>query len=61
VHYGDEPPERTYAAVPYRDRWFWIDDDDLRSKRAFAFVMFLFTLSDSGGAERMPVLTIPTG
>ena len=61
VHYGDEPPEDAYAAVPYRDRWFWIADDDLRSKRAFGFVMFLFTLSDSGGAERLPVLTIPTG
>jgi len=61
VHNSDDRPDRVYAAVPYRDRWFWIDDADLRSKRAFGFVMFLFTLSDAGDNERMPVLTIPTG
>lgn len=61
VHHGNDRPERVYAAVPYRDRWFWIDDTDLRPKRAFGFVMFLFTLSDAGGNERMPILTIPTG
>lgn len=61
VRYSTERPERAYAAVPYRDGWFWIDDADLRSKRAFGFVMFLFTLSDAGSKETLPVLTIPTG
>jgi hypothetical protein len=53
-------PADAYVAVPYRDYWFWIDDRDLKSKHTFAFMMLLFTLSDNGGAENPPMLTIPT-
>lgn len=52
-------PEDAYAAVEYRDRWFWIDDRDLRSKRTFAFMMILFTLADTGEREQLPLITIP--
>ncbi len=52
-------PAMPYVAVQYRDHWFWIDDGDLKSKRTFAFMMMLFTLSDSGGREQMPLITIP--
>ncbi len=52
-------PDNAYVAVEYRDHWFWIDDDDLKSKRSFAFMMMLFTLTDSGGKQGLPVLTIP--
>jgi hypothetical protein len=61
VKWSDEKPDEAYAAVPYRKHWFWIDDSDLRSKRAFGFVMFLFTLANTGSSEQLPVLTIPTG
>lgn len=61
VKSGKDKPQDAYAAVAYRNHWFWIDDTDFRSKRAFAFIMFLFTLSEEGGNERLPVLTIPTG
>jgi len=53
-------PADAYVAVPYRDYWFWIDDRDLKSKHTFAFMMLLFTLSDRGGAQNLPMLTIPT-
>jgi len=53
-------PADAYVAVPYRDYWFWIDDRDLKSKHTFAFMMLLFTLSDTGGAQNPPMLTIPT-
>ncbi len=52
-------PAQAYVAVQYRDHWFWIDDGDLKSKRTFAFMMMLFTLTDSGGREVMPLITIP--
>jgi hypothetical protein len=55
-----EKPKDAFVAVPYRDRWFWIDDKDLASKRHLAFVMFLFTLADTGDRGGEPVLTIPT-
>ncbi len=52
-------PAQAYVTVQYRDYWFWIDDGDLKSKRTFAFMMMLFTLTDSGGREAMPLITIP--
>ena len=42
-----------------RGRWFWVDDRDLRTKRAFALRMMLGTLSDSGEREPLPLITIP--
>ncbi len=53
-----KPPD-AYVAVSYRDRWFWIDDRDLKSKRAFAFMMMLFTLAAPAEKESLPVVTIP--
>ena len=53
-------PTDAFVVVPYRGRWFWIDDCDLKTKRAFAFMMTLFTLADTGEHENLPILTIPT-
>ncbi len=55
-----DKPKDAFVSVPYRDHWFWIDDRDIASKRHFAFVMFLFTLADTGDRGGKPVLTIPT-
>lgn len=52
-------PADAYVAVHYRDQWFWIDDRDLQTKRAFAFMMLLFTLSENGDKENLPLITIP--
>jgi len=40
-------PAQAYVTLQYRDHWFWINDDDLKSKRTFAFMMMLFTLTDT--------------
>jgi hypothetical protein len=61
VHSGDEPPADVFIAVPYRNKWFWVDDRDLISKRTIAFMMILFSLSESEGKSILPVLTIPAG
>jgi hypothetical protein len=55
-----ERPADAFLAVPYRGHWFWIDDRDMGSKRLFTFLMFIFTLVETGGKESAPVLTIPT-
>jgi hypothetical protein len=52
-------PDHAAVAISYRDHWYWIDDYDLKSKRIFAFMMMLFTLSDSGKDEPLPLITIP--
>jgi hypothetical protein len=54
-----DKPADAFVAIPYRDHWFWIDDRDLKTKRAFAFMMMLFTLSDTGEKDHLPLITIP--
>jgi hypothetical protein len=54
-----ERPVDAFAAVRYRDYWFTIDDHDMPSKRLFTFLMFLFTLVETGGKEGAPIVTIP--
>jgi hypothetical protein len=61
VHSGTERSADAFVAIRYRDMWFWIDDRDLTSKGMFSFLMFLFTLTESGGGQVSPVLTVPAG
>ncbi len=59
IHSGKQKPTGAFAAVRYRDYWFWVDNGDLQSKRALTVVMFFFTLADTGSSEKLPLITIP--
>jgi len=61
VRSDSEKPADPFVAVQYRDHWFWIDDRNFTSKKMFSFLMFLFTLAETGTPQQAPVLTIPTG
>jgi hypothetical protein len=54
-------PGDAFVSVPYRNSYFWIDDRDLRSKKIFSFLMFIFLLVETGEKGMAPVVTIPTG
>ena len=56
-----DKPVDAFVAVKYRDHWFWVDDCDFASKRIFSFVMLLFSLTETGGKEGLPLVTIPAG
>ena len=56
---GSAPPSDAYVAVPYKGRWFWIADTDVRSKLTFGGVMLLFSISDVGVRSAPPVVTVP--
>lgn len=59
VHSGPKPPEDSFVSVKYEGEWFWIANDDWKSKRTFSSILFLFTLADSGGEQKLPTITIP--
>jgi hypothetical protein len=59
IHSGKDKPANAFAAVYYRDHWFWIDQGDWRTKRAITAVMFFFTLAETGSPEGLPLITIP--
>ncbi len=60
IAFGGSPPADAYAAIPYRGRWFWIDDRDVRSKTRFTFLMILSSLAETGQATITPVVTVPS-
>jgi hypothetical protein len=57
---SSEKPSDAFVSVHYRNSYFWIDDRDLMSKRIFSFLMFVFTLVETGEKGPAPVVTIPT-
>ncbi len=59
IHSSERKPDNAYAAVHYRDHWFWIDDRDLKSKSEFLFILVLLSLAETGVAPETPVITIP--
>jgi hypothetical protein len=56
---GTSLPSEVHVAVPYKGRWFWISDNDVRSKLIFGSVMLLFSISDVGVRSAPPVVTVP--
>ncbi len=60
VDSGNTCPDRTYSAIRYRGRCFWIDDRDLRSKRVFLFVLMFTSLAESQIVPQVPILTTST-
>jgi len=59
IRCSENKPTDAMAAVKYRDHWFWLDDRNVSSKRAFSFLMLLFTLADTGEQQNIPLITIP--
>jgi hypothetical protein len=59
IHSGKEKPATAFAVVRYHDYWFWVNNDDWQTKRALTTVMFLFTLGETSGEEKLPLITIP--
>jgi hypothetical protein len=59
IHSGKEKPANAFAAVPYRNYWFWVDNGDRPTKRQLTVLMFFFTMTETGGGDKLPLITIP--
>jgi hypothetical protein len=60
IRSGPDVPADTYSAVQYKGNWYWIDENDIASKRTFTFLMILFSLAETGQSAAAPVVTVPS-
>lgn len=58
VRSGKSRPNTAAIAVRTRDYWYWIDDNDVRSKRLFNLILLLYGLAEND-KDRTPTITIP--
>ena len=61
VRSGPERPQHAFAAIPYQNHWFWIDNADLGSKRTLVVLMFFFSLAEESDTPLAPIVTINAG
>ena len=61
IHSQKDRPDNAYVAVPYRDWWFYVADDDQSSKSTFSLLNILFSLQAATGKGKSPILTLPVG
>jgi hypothetical protein len=54
-------PECAYAAVKYRDVWYYIDDRDVESKTTFTLMLTMTRMNMATGKKDGPALTLPVG
>ena len=62
IHSSRSTPRQANVAMQHRGWWYYVDDTDLASKRAFLLIQMLFQtrLSEATrGAQGAPLLTIP--
>lgn len=58
VHFSKEEPEDVFVAVHAHGYWFYVDQHDRRSKRAFSFLQLLLSLAETSVPDNTPVVTI---
>ena len=54
-------PKNYYVAIKYKGDWYYIDEEDLNSKRSFVLLMQLYTLQSTREKKVPPPLTLPLG
>ena len=59
VRASADRPKKAFLAIPYRDHWFYLADNDLESKSTFMLLMQLFRLEAGAAKAASPMLTIP--
>jgi hypothetical protein len=55
-----EQPKDPFAAIKYRDYWFYIEATDRLSQRTFVTTQLLFELLAPSGSNAAPFLSLPT-
>jgi len=58
---SNRKPKDAYVSVYYRGYWFYIADNDIKSKRTFLLLHQLYQLQASETKSMGPILTLPIG
>ena len=61
ILHSKERPQNAAVAVEFKDHWFYIRADDLKSKLTFGRLNALFAVTAGTVPGSQPVLTIPVG
>lgn len=59
IKVSEDYPDKAFLAVPYRNHWFYISDNDLNSKSTFLLLTQLFDLQAGQTNYSPPTLTLP--
>jgi hypothetical protein len=54
-------PKHAEVAIHYRGYWFYIAENDVKSRAALAILEIVFALQESDGKSVGPLLTLPVG
>ena len=58
VQFSTTRPKDAFVSVFAHDHWFYIDQNDRHSKRAFSFLELLLNLAETGVQAAGPIMTI---
>ncbi|MFP4266261.1 MAG: hypothetical protein ACLFRC_10740 [Desulfonatronovibrionaceae bacterium] len=58
---SSSPPRDTYLSIAYRDRYFYVRDNDMRSKAYLMLMESIFSLLSGDIESVKPLITIPVG
>lgn len=61
IHSSTSRPSCAYVAVYYRNRWFYIADNDMNSKETLSLMTLIFALQAGSASGAGPLLTLPVG
>jgi hypothetical protein len=61
VKSSEDEPENATLRIKYRNHWFYIEDNDLQSRAAFALLNALFAVTGGTVPGANPILTLPVG
>jgi hypothetical protein len=56
---GNRKAKRCFTAIRYRNKWFYIADNDLETKTTFMLLTQLFNLQSTPLKSNEPILTLP--
>jgi hypothetical protein len=59
VRSSKDEPENASLRIRYRDQWFYVADNDLQSREAFALLNALFAVTGGTVPGANPILTLP--